>query len=30
VAELLASGDSRNIETARMINEQYLHLTTFP
>lgn len=29
VAELLASQDSRNYEVAKLINERYLHLTTF-
>ncbi|MCE9679188.1 hypothetical protein LZP69_08375 [Shewanella sp. AS1] len=30
IAELLASNDSRNREVAGQINEQYLHLKTFP
>lgn len=30
VAELLTNGDSRNIEAAEIINEQYLHLKTLP
>ena len=30
VAELLASGDSRNSEVATILNEQYLHLKTLP
>lgn len=30
VAELMASGDSRNEETAEIINEQYLHLKALP
>lgn len=28
IAELIASQDDRNIETARIINEQYLHIST--
>ncbi|MDH2433774.1 type IV toxin-antitoxin system AbiEi family antitoxin [Pokkaliibacter sp. MBI-7] len=30
IAELLASGDSRNIEAAEKINEHFLHLKTLP